>query len=168
MTKQSPQLTTLSEAQRAQALERFAILRPALEDGVAQTQIARTHDLPLSTVQRWIKRYRERGLVGLARQPRADRGKPRGMPSELVQVIEGLALQTPPRAVAAIHHQVTEVTKQHGCKPPSYSRVYQIVCCTRKLDQVHREGEIPGQCKSHELPAGSLPQELLREAIRGK
>lgn len=133
MIEQLPLLTTLSEAQRAQALERFAILRPALEEGVPQTQIAQTHHLPLSTVQRWIKCYRDRGLVGLARQQRSDRGKPRGMPSELVQLIAGLALQTPLRSVAAIHRQVTEVAKQQGWKPASYSRVYQIVCFARKL-----------------------------------
>ena len=50
MTEQPTLLSTLSEAQRAQALERFVILRPALEEGVPQTQIARTHHLPLSTV----------------------------------------------------------------------------------------------------------------------
>jgi len=88
MTEQPPLLPTLSEAQRAQALERFVILRPALEEGVPQTQIARTYHLPLSTVQRWIKRYREHGLIGLARQQRSDRGKPRGMPSKLVQLID--------------------------------------------------------------------------------
>ena len=48
-------LTTLSEAQRSQALERFAVLRSALEEGVSQTQIARDHQMSLSTVQRWIK-----------------------------------------------------------------------------------------------------------------
>jgi putative transposase len=132
-TEQSPLLSTLSEAQRAQAIERFVILRPALEEGVPQTHIARMHDLPLSTVQRWIKRYRESGLVGLARQPRSDRGRPRGMPSKLVQLIERLALQKPPRSVVAIHHQVSGVATQHGWKPPSYSRVYQLVCFARKL-----------------------------------
>jgi putative transposase len=133
MAKQPPLLAKLSEAQRVQALERFVILRPALEEGVPQTQIARAHHLPLSTVQRWIKRYRERGLVGLARQERSDRGKPRGRPSELVQLIEKLALQTPPRSGAAIHRQVTEVAQQQGWKPPSYSRVYQMVRFARKV-----------------------------------
>jgi Homeodomain-like domain len=52
MVKQPVPLTALSEAQRAQALERFAILLPALEEGVSQAQIARTHHLPKSTVQR--------------------------------------------------------------------------------------------------------------------
>jgi putative transposase len=132
MAEQPTLLSPLSEAQRAQALERFVILRPALEEGVPQTQIARMHHLPLSTVQRWIKRYRERGLAGLARQQRSDRGKPRGMPSELWQLIEGLALQTPPRSVAAIHRRVTEVAKRQGWKPPSYSHVYQMVRSARK------------------------------------
>jgi DNA-binding NarL/FixJ family response regulator len=51
-------LTTLSEAQRAQASERYAVIRPALEDGISQAQVARTHNLAVSTV----KRYREKGL----------------------------------------------------------------------------------------------------------
>jgi putative transposase len=133
MTEQPPLLSALSEAQRRQALERFVILRPALEEGVSQTQIARMHHLPLSTVQRWIKRYREGGLPGLARKERSDQGKPRGRPSEVVQLIEELALRTPPCSVSAIHRQVTEVARQQGWKPPSYSRVYQIVCFVRKV-----------------------------------
>jgi DNA-binding NarL/FixJ family response regulator len=51
-------LTALSETQRTQALERFAVIRPALEDGVTQAQVARTHHLSPSTVRQWIKRYR--------------------------------------------------------------------------------------------------------------
>src|SRR6266581_3515209 len=102
MAEQSIQLTTLSEAQRRQALERFAVLRPALEEGVAQTQIARDHQMALSTVQRWIKSYREKGLAGLA-------------------------LQTPPRSAAAIHRQVVEIAKAQGWKPPSYERVRLII-----------------------------------------
>jgi len=57
--------------QRTQANACFAILRPALEEGVTQAQVARNHDLPKSTVQRWVKNYREKGLAGLAN---ADRG----------------------------------------------------------------------------------------------
>ncbi len=47
-------LTALSEDQRAQAQTRYVIIRPALEDGVSQSQVARTHNLPRSTVQRWV------------------------------------------------------------------------------------------------------------------
>ena len=51
-------LTTLTEAQRALEMERFSLLRPVLEDGVSQTEVAHLHHLPLRTVQRWISQYR--------------------------------------------------------------------------------------------------------------
>ncbi len=71
MSAPSVPLTALSDAQRAQGQTRFTIIRPALEDGVTQAQVARTHTIPASTVQRWVKRYREKGLAGLAQEPTA-------------------------------------------------------------------------------------------------
>lgn len=59
MTASVTSLTTLSEAQRAFALSRFAIIRLALEEGISQAQVACTHQIVASTVQSWIKRYRE-------------------------------------------------------------------------------------------------------------
>src|SRR6266567_3605999 len=120
-------LTALSEAQRAQALERFAIIRPAVDKEVTQAQVARTHQIPASTVQLWIKRYREKGLAGLANAARSDKGKSRRLPTDAVGFIEGLALHTPPRSMASIHRQVVEVAKKQGWKPPSYDRVRQII-----------------------------------------
>lgn len=96
MTAPSFPLTGLSEAQRTQALERFALLRPALEGSVSQTQLAREHHLSLSTMQRWIKQYRKNGLAGRANTRRSDKGKSRSLPEQAVRLIEGLALQTPP------------------------------------------------------------------------
>jgi len=66
MTEPFFPLTALSEAQRAQALERFTIIRPALEEGVSQAQVASTSKKAPSTIRLWIKRYREKGLAGLA------------------------------------------------------------------------------------------------------
>jgi len=127
MAEQVIPLTILSEAQRRQALERFAVLRPALEEGVSQTQIARDHQMALSTVQRWIKSYREKGLAGLAPATRSDKGKSRNLPEQAITLVEGLALQTPPRSAAAIHRQVVEIAKTQGWKPPSYERVRLII-----------------------------------------
>jgi putative transposase len=107
MTKPPVPLTAVSEEQRAQAQSRFAIIRPALEDGITQAQVARTHNIPASTIQRWVKRYRDEGLAGLAdRSARSDKGKSRRLPPDAIALIEGLALQTPPRSMAAIHRQV--------------------------------------------------------------
>src|SRR5436305_9409023 len=120
-------LTSLSEAQRTQAYARFALLRPALEGQVSQTQLAREQHLSLSTMQRWIKQYREKGLAGLANAKRSDKGKSRRLPEQAVRLVEGLALQTPPRSMAAIHRQLVTIAGEQGWKPPSYDRVRQII-----------------------------------------
>ena len=74
MAQSSIPLTTLTEAQREQAQSRFTIIRPALEKEITQAEVARTHQISLRTVQRWIKNYREQGLTGLADPVRADKG----------------------------------------------------------------------------------------------
>lgn len=125
--KASQPLTSLSEAQRTQALERFALLRPALEGQISQTQLAREQQIPLKTMQRWIKQYREKGLAGLANVRRSDKGKSRSLPEQAVRLIEGLALQTPRRSMAAIHRQVVTIAEEQGWKPPSYDRVRHII-----------------------------------------
>ncbi|HLW00081.1 MAG TPA: Mu transposase C-terminal domain-containing protein [Ktedonobacterales bacterium] len=128
MTASMIPLTALSEGQRAQALSRLAIIRPALEDGVSQAQVARTHHLAASTIQSWIKRYRDKGLSGLANNVgRSDKGKSRRLPPEAIRLIEGLALQTPPRSAASIHRQASTMAKEQGWPIPSYHRVYTII-----------------------------------------
>ncbi len=128
MSELSVQLTALSEAQRVQAFERLTMIRPALEKEISQAQVARTHHLAPSTVQLWIKRYREKGLAGLANHvARSDKGTSRKLPETAIQLIEGLALQKPPRSMASIHRQVTTIAQEQGWKPPSYERVRQII-----------------------------------------
>ena len=118
--------TALTAAQRAEALARFTLLQPYLEEGVPLTRVAQDRGVPLRTVQRWLHGYRQRGLAGLARTPRADRGH-RHLPSDLSGLIEGLALRKPPPTVAAVHRQVVTVAAREGWPPPSYSTVHAIV-----------------------------------------
>ena len=92
-----PPLVTLTEEERARALARYRLLQPHLEGGVALTAVARAHALPLRTAQRWVTRYRQDGLAGLVRHARTDRGKSRRCTPQLTQLIEALALRTPPR-----------------------------------------------------------------------
>jgi putative transposase len=65
-------MTSLSDVERARALERFHALRPFLEDGVPLAQVASKEGIDLRTAQRWVKRYRTHGLVGLARKSRRE------------------------------------------------------------------------------------------------
>ncbi|GLV53147.1 hypothetical protein KDH_00020 [Dictyobacter sp. S3.2.2.5] len=109
------------------AWERFAIIRPHLEEGVCQTEIARVHQLSLRTVQRWVQAYREEGLWGLGTKTRADAGQRRGLPTELVLLIEGLALQAVRRPLRSMHRLVCQVAREQHWKEPRYAQVSRIV-----------------------------------------
>src|SRR5690349_20185207 len=87
-------------AERSRALARYRVLQPCIENDVPLTHVARHHGIPLRTVQRWLAQYRRDGFAGLARRPRRDRRQPHGLPSDLTQIIEGLALRKPPPTVA--------------------------------------------------------------------
>ena len=132
MTEHVSQLASATEVQREQALERFSLIQPFLEGDISLTRVAAMHQLPLRTLRQWVQRYRQEGLVGLIRKGRRDRGKRRGLPADLLRLIEGLALRRPARSIAAIHRQVSKVALDQGWQPPSYSRVYEIV---HSLDQ---------------------------------
>ncbi|BCL84704.1 DDE-type integrase/transposase/recombinase [Ktedonobacteria bacterium brp13] len=117
----------LTEMQSVQALERLAIIRPHFEDGVCQTEIARVHQISLRTVQRWVQAYREEGFTGLGTKARSDAGHCRGLPEELVLLVEGLAVQAVRRPLTSIHALVSQVADEQDWPRPSYAQVYRIV-----------------------------------------
>lgn len=121
-----PALAAYTEAERHEAMKRFAVLRPHLYDGVPLPEAARDAGVPLRSVQRWLVRYRATGVAGLVRVPRSDTGH-RKLPAELVEAIEGLALRKPRPSVAAMHRRMSELARQRQWPAPSYSSVYGIV-----------------------------------------
>lgn len=58
---------------RAKAMTRFEVLRPHLEDGVPLVRAAEEAGVPTRTVRRWLARFRQDGVAGLARIARTDR-----------------------------------------------------------------------------------------------
>ena len=130
--QQDALLTSLSEEQRALAMERFAVVRLAVEEGLPQAQVAREHHVPLRSLERWIALYRKDGLVGLARLARADQGTHRNLTMNQIHLIEGLALQKPKPSIASVYRKVITLAKAQGWEPPSYDQVYRII---KQLDR---------------------------------
>lgn len=118
-------LADLPEADRRQAMHRYEVLRPHLDDGVPLARAARDAGVAVRTAERWLARYRARGLTGLARSPRAPTG--RRLDPILVSLIEGMALRKPRASIATIHRRAETVASQRGWTPASYSTVYSIV-----------------------------------------
>jgi hypothetical protein len=86
------ELTSLPESARKIALDRFQLLQPHLEDKRFLKSVARDAGIGYRTAQRWMMRYREYGLAGLARNDRADRGRRRAITPALKEILEKLDL----------------------------------------------------------------------------
>ena len=46
-----------------EAIRRFVVLKPYLDDGVSLAADSRIADVPIRTAQRWLSRYRDTGLL---------------------------------------------------------------------------------------------------------
>lgn len=125
-TSPSDPLVELPELARDLALERFLLIRPHLEDGVPLTEVIRGREISLRTARRWIQAFRTKGLAGLIRRNRADRGT-RKLSASLQEIIEALALRKPRVSVAAIHRKVVAHARTTGERPPSYTCVHEVV-----------------------------------------
>jgi putative transposase len=104
-----------------QALERFRIIRPFLEEGIALAAIARQQGIAVRTARRLVSQYRAGGLAALTRSPRAGKGSHRALSRALQELVEALALTTPRRSVAALHRTASAVAKDRGDTPPGYA-----------------------------------------------
>jgi putative transposase len=114
----APALAACTEEERQEAMGRFAVLRPHLNDGVPWPEAARDAGVPLRSVQRGLARYRATGLAGLVRAQRSETGN-RKLPAALVDVIAGMALRKPRPSVAAMHRSMIELATKRHWTPPS-------------------------------------------------
>ena len=118
--------SALDEQRRGQAMARFAVLRPHLDEGVPLIRAATESGVPVRTAERWLARYRQGGLIGLARPTRRDAGARRVHP-DLIALMEGMALKRPRSSAAAIHRRVSTVAKAQDWCVPSYGTVYSLI-----------------------------------------
>lgn len=121
-------LAELSAEERERAWQKYLLLYPCLHEKVSISEVARSHHVPLKTLQRWVRRYRQENLVGLAHRRRSDRGVRRSIPAECQLVIEGMALTRPKRSIAHIHRDISRLAKQRGWPDNiRYETVYAVV-----------------------------------------
>jgi putative transposase len=119
-------LSAVPEDQRHIALQRFKQIRAFLEDEAPLPRVAASAHVPLRTAQRWVTLYRRYGLAGLVRKRRADDGQ-RRLSGQMIEFVEGLALQKPPPAMRSIHRHACGVAHEQNARAPRYWQVREIV-----------------------------------------
>jgi transposase len=120
-------LSGFTESERNQAFERYNKIKPFLEDNTTIREISNNEKISYSTLCRWLKNYREKGLGGLVDKRRYDNGKGRIVKDELRLLVEGLALQKPKPSMASIHRKIVKIAETKNWRKPSYTTIRNII-----------------------------------------
>lgn len=115
-----------------QSLELFGLLSRYLEGEATVAEIARSAGVSPRTIWRRLKAHQEKGLRGLNRATRKDKGNRRKISDKIKEVIEGLYLKCPKPTVIWIYEQLLEACERDAIRPPSYT-VTREIC--RTLDE---------------------------------
>jgi len=109
------------------ALKRYKTIEPFLKRRATLEAISKQHKTPVRTLYNWVKAFEGNGLNGLKPKERSDRGRYRAASNELVNVIEGLYLRTPPVPIMTVYRITQEICTKNGWEPPSYDVVRNVI-----------------------------------------
>ena len=109
------------------ALDRYKTIEPYLQREASLEEISKLKKIAVRTLQNWVTAFRRKGLNGITPARRNDKGQRRSANAELVSLIRGLYLKTPPVPISVIHRTVQEVCRKNGWRIPSYDVVHDVV-----------------------------------------
>lgn len=96
-------------AQREEALRRFTLIAPLLEEGISAAELARRRELLLKreeiserTLRRWVASYREKGFDALKRRERSDKGISKSISAEALELAGQMRRELPRRSAGLI------------------------------------------------------------------
>lgn len=122
--KEPPPLTSCSEDQRQNAMDKYKIIKPYLFHENSLQNIVEQSGISKRTLQYWIRKYQRFGLKGLVRRNRSDTGFK--ITTEVQEEIKRLVLRHKRNSIASIHRKVRETCKANNWQMPSYHQVYAV------------------------------------------
>lgn len=146
----TPLLAELTAQEQEQAMIRYQVISPLLEKSQPGSDdwkaASERGDCSVKTIRRWVRRFTEFGLAGLARHRRSDRGHRRSISAHMQHMIEALYLERGYRSIGSVHRMVTVYARKQGEPTPSYTVVREvcnalspsIVCMARQGERAWR------------------------------
>ena len=139
---------------REEAMKRYALISPLLEEGICATEMARRRCLLLEreeiserTLRRWIASYKKKGFPGLVRQERNDKGVSKSISPEALALAGEMRRELPRRSAGLI----CELLEQEGHK-----------VARSTLERHLREKGLSGKQLAREVKAGGATRRFVR------
>lgn len=109
------------------ALERYKTIEPFLQRKATLEEISKQQKKSVRALRNWVTAFKRFGLNGLEPKLRSDKGHHRLDQDELVTLIQGLYLRSPPVPITTIYRTVQEICTKNGWDVPSYAVVRRVV-----------------------------------------
>jgi transposase len=118
------------------AIQRYELIRPILRHEKTPKQVSEEKNIPISTIYRYLKRYRESGgdIESLADKSHANQSHPKWLAREDKDKIVQYKLHHPYLSARQIakglakegilktnYHSVADILKEHGLTAPFFS-----------------------------------------------
>jgi len=139
---------------REEAMKRFALISPLLEEGICAAEVARRRfsllereEISERTLRRWIASYKEEGFNGLVRQERNDKGVSKSISPEVLELAEQIRRELPRRSAGLI----CELLEREGHK-----------VARSTLERQLREKGLSGRQLTREAKAGGATRRFVR------
>jgi transposase InsO family protein len=139
---------------REDAVKRFALISPLLEEDICAAELARRRCLLLQrtevserTLRRWIASYKKEGFNGLVRRERNDKGVSKSISSEVLSLAEEMRRELPRRSAGLI----CELLGREGHK-----------VARSTLERQLREKGLSGKQLAKEVKAGGATRRFVR------
>jgi putative transposase len=108
-----------------QALEKYALIAPCIEDGVSQRDRAKEKEVSERTIRRLITKFKALGLDGLKRKRRSDKGAPK-VSDNSTKFIKGRILEFPELSCTVIHRQLNRLSNHSAEYKATYNQIRYI------------------------------------------
>jgi transposase InsO family protein len=140
---------------REEALKRYALISPLIEEGICAAELARRRcllvereEVSARTIRRWIASYKKEGFNGLVRQERNDKGVSKSISPDALALAEQIRRELPRRSAGLI----CELLKQDG---------HEVARST--LERQLRERGLSGKQLAKEVKGGGATRRFVRK-----
>lgn len=106
--------------------DKYSIIEPFLKKEKKLKELSSEHDIPYSTLKRWIKIYKEFGVKGLSKKTRSDKDSFRKADDETMDYIVKEHKKNPNINITSLYNNYLNAFKTKKMTKLSYNTIYRI------------------------------------------
>ena len=106
--------------------DKYSIIEPFLKKEKKLKELSSEHNIPYSTLKRWIKAYKEFGSKGLSKKIRSDKDSFRKADDETMKYILKEHKKNPNINITTLYNNYLTVFKNKNISKLSYNTIYRI------------------------------------------